>query len=194
MPLPDFSLWFQHYGLAAVFCLLLLENFGLPLPGEAVLLVAAYQVARHGVLSWPALVAVAVAACVLGQAAGYLIGRHYGAWARRVFNPRRREAVEAYFRRYGAWTIFFARFITGVRIAAGPVAGLYAMPRRPFMTFNLLGALVWVSTLTAAGDLAGRNLVQLQHLVAESELALLALVVILVLALWYFRRPQRRHD
>ena len=78
-----FGALFQHDGLAAVFVLLLLENFGFPLPGEAALLYAGYQLGAQGIWGWPELIIVASAACILGETVGYALGRYFERWTRR---------------------------------------------------------------------------------------------------------------
>ena len=193
------AIWFQHYGLGAVFALLLLENFGLPVPGETVLLYAAYLAQTRAAFGWTELVAVASFACILGQTAGYLLGRHFAPWVRRRLRPQQRrvETTERYFRRHGAATVLFARFFAGVRVVVGPVAGLSRMPLRTFLAFSTLGALLWAGLLTAFAAALTRafgRLARVEQALGRLDAALLAAAVLLVLLAWYVRRRRRAHE
>lgn len=191
--------WFQHYGLGAVFALLLLENFGLPVPGETVLLYAAYLAQSRAAFPWTELVAVAALACFFGQTAGYILGRRFAPWARRLLRPQQRrvEALERYFRRHGAATVLVARFLAGVRVVVGPVAGLSRMPPRTFLAFSALGALLWAGLLTALAAALTRafgRLARVEQALGRLDAALLAAAVLLVALAWYVRRRRRAHE
>jgi len=171
---------FLHYGLWAVFAILLLENAGVPLPGETVLLYASYLVRQSRPFSLWALVLTAVAACTLGDNLGYWVAREAGGWLRRVLHltPQRLAPTERYFEKYGHATIFFARFVAGLRIIAGPAAGLNRMPWRSFVVYNASGALAWVVTIVGAGYLLGAQWQHLVHLFGRLSLVLLAVAVV----------------
>lgn len=189
--MAHFVAFFHAYGVWAVFIVLLLENAGLPVPGEATLLYASFLARQHHVLTLPDLILAGIAACILGDNLGYWIGRKAGLWFRRVLRltHERLVYVEHYFRRYGSWTIFFARFVTGLRIIAGPAAGLYQMPWREFLLFNALGAAAWVCTVAGAGYLLGHHW---QHLVdVVGRINLLLLVVAAVVIFFALRRLKK---
>jgi membrane protein DedA with SNARE-associated domain len=185
-----FQAFFAHYGLAAVFVLLLLENFGLPLPGELALLYAGYQVRVDGPFGLPALIAVASTASFAGQSIGYAAGRWASPWLRRIFSlaPKRVAAAEAYFERHGIVTIVFSRFIAGIRVLAGPLAGLCHMPLRQFLAFNAIGAVAWVASLASAGWFLGAHWHRLLRLVGHLDLAVATAAVIVVLYAWHRHR------
>lgn len=188
----DFAVLFQHYGLAAVFVLLLLENFGLPLPGEAVLLYAGYHMSVYAGWGWMELLPLAAAACILGQAAGFSLGRYFQTWAERGLRltGEHHAVAAAFFKKHGPVTILLARFVAGVRFLAGPIAGLYHMPWRTFMIYNVIGALAWVALVSQAGVLLGVHGRQLARLLGRFELVALALTVVLVAMAW--RRLRRK--
>ena len=95
---------------------------------------------------------------------------------------------ESLFARYGAVTIFFARFVFGLRIIAGPLAGVLRMPWRKFGIFNFLGAGVWVTVISGAGYLFGQHWHRLERIIRRFDLAV-AIVAVLVLAfLWWRNR------
>jgi undecaprenyl-diphosphatase len=147
-------------GYAALAGFVFAESAGVPVPGETALL-AAGLLARSGQLSLPIVICVAAAAAILGDNLGYLLGRRGGrALLLRDgrFARHRRKAVAAgdrFFARYGAKTVFFGRWVSGVRIVAAVMAGATEMPWRRFVVYNALGAFAWASTLVTIAFLAG---------------------------------------
>ncbi|MET7571810.1 DedA family protein [Streptomyces sp. NPDC005492] len=151
-PLPgvfaDLAPLLDHWGYAAVGGLLFLEDFGVPVPGETVLIAAAVY-AGAGRLNVLALAVIAVLAAVVGDNVGYLIGRYgghrlvtrYGRYV--LLTPARVAKAEAFFARNGGKVITVSRFIEGLRQANGIIAGLSEMPWRRFLAFNMLGAVLW---------------------------------------------------
>ncbi|MGH9414701.1 MAG: DedA family protein [Terriglobales bacterium] len=189
-----FQSFFQHYGLLAVFVLLLLENFGLPLPGELSLLYAGFHMRVYGGYSMAALIAVGVAGSSLGQASGFAVGRYAGAWARRTFRltPHRYGRYAAYFERHGAVTILLARFVTGLRIFAGLLAGIGRMRWPAFILFDVCGAMLWVTVMAAVGALLGSHWRRMLHLLGRVDLIILIAAVALIWIAW--QRLRGEHD
>jgi membrane protein DedA with SNARE-associated domain len=142
--------WLHEYGLWAVAGALLFESLGLPLPGET-LLVAGAALASQGELNLLALLLVAWSAVVVGDNCGYAIGRFGGRQlilrhGRHVgLSASRFARVEAFFRRFGAWVVFGARFFALLRQLNGPVAGAVGMGWWRFLACNALGAAAWVA-------------------------------------------------
>jgi membrane-associated protein len=120
-----------------------------------------------------------------------LIERHA-----RIFrvDPATLARGERLFRRYGATTIFFARFIFGLRVLAALLAGALRMPWQKFVFFNFLGAAVWVTVISSAGYFFGGHWNQLVHDMKRFDLAVgMATVLMLILLWWRNRRsPQDR--
>jgi len=87
--------------------------------------------------------------------------------------------------------IFFARFIFGLRIIAGPVAGVLRMPWRKFMVFNFLGAAVWVTVISLAGYFFGQHWERLQQDVKRIDI--LVGLILLCGAAWLCWRSRRRN-
>ena len=166
-PLPGFlnSLAgpLNHYGLLAIFALVLLEDFGIPVPGETVLIAGAVY-AGSGRLNVVAVGCVAFLAAILGDNIGYAIGRFGGRavvlrWGKYVFiTPERLDKAEEFFGRHGGKIIVFARFIEGLRQANGIIAGIAEMHWLRFVAFNALGAALWVGTWVCAGYFAGQHI------------------------------------
>ncbi|SEH01877.1 membrane protein DedA, SNARE-associated domain [Nonomuraea solani] len=132
------------------------ESLGIPLPGEIVLVSSAILSAK-GVVD-PVWVGVcASTGAIVGDSAGYAIGRKGGAalferLGRRFpehFGPRHVGKAESYFQRFGVWAVFVGRFIALLRILAGPLAGALRMPYWKFAVANVLGGIVWAGGTTA---------------------------------------------
>ena len=143
--LTDF---FAQYGYWVIFFGVMLENAGLPLPGETVLLFASY-LSFQGALEITKVMAVAALAAALGDNIGYLLGRFLGAPLleryRHSFLGRllRYEKAQRFFLRHSNWAVFTGRFITGLRVFAGPFAGFFRMPYLRFFLFDVSGAIIW---------------------------------------------------
>jgi membrane protein DedA with SNARE-associated domain len=165
-PLPGVFHHFEgtlhDWGYLAVAGFLFFEDFGVPLPGET-LLIAASLYAGAGHLNIWLVGLVAWAAAVLGDNVGYVIGRKGGRelvekFGKYVFvTPARLDRAEVFFRKHGGKVVFIARFVEGLRQLNGIIAGTVEMPWRRFVIFNMAGAAVWVATWTSLGYLAGNN-------------------------------------
>ncbi|MEU6088491.1 DedA family protein [Streptomyces sp. NPDC047085] len=191
-PLPgvfaDLAPLLDHWGYAAVGGLLFLEDFGVPVPGETVL-IAASVYAGAGQLNVVAVAVIAFVAAVCGDNLGYAIGRYGG---RRLvtrcgryvlLTPARVAKAEAFFTRQGGKVVTVARFVEGLRQANGIIAGLSRMPWPRFLAFNVLGAALWVGTWVTLGDLAGDHIGTLYPVVQRYELYVLAALGVAVAAL-----------
>lgn len=189
-----------NYGYWAVAAVLLLENAGLPVPGETVLLLASFLAySKHELqLSW--IIFVGTVAATLGDNLGYLIGAYGGRPLleryRNVFRVRAAtlQRGESLFDRYGSVTILFARFVFGMRVIAGPLAGVLRMPWQRFVLFNLLGAALWVTAISLVGFFFGSRWNRLVNFVNHFDLVLAAVFVLVVLVIWWrgrrtFPRP-----
>ncbi|MEU1629946.1 DedA family protein [Streptomyces sp. NPDC020096] len=195
--LGDLAPLLDHWGYLAVGGLVFLEDFGIPVPGET-LLIAAAVYAGAGRLNIFAVAVIAFLAAVCGDNVGYAIGRfgghrlvtRYGRYV--LLTPERVAKAEAFFDRHGGKVVTVARFIEGLRQANGIIAGLAEMPWLRFLAFNALGAALWVGTWVAIGDLAGQHLDTVYPAIQRYELYLLAAIAVLILALVIRRLHRRR--
>jgi membrane-associated protein len=96
--------------------------------------------------------------------------------------------------RYGAATIFFARFVFGLRMIAGPLAGVLRMPWKKFAMFNFLGAALWVSVMCTLGYLFGRHWQNLITLFRRVDILIVVIAVVLVSYLWRRYRGETEPD
>jgi membrane protein DedA with SNARE-associated domain len=186
-----------HYGYWAVGGALLLENAGVPLPGETILLMASFLAYSEHDLRLPWIIVVATIAATAGDNLGFALG-HYGGrplLARYQAFFRIKDATvargESLFEKYGSLTIFFARFVFGMRIIAGPLAGVLRMHWRRFAVFNFLGAGLWVTLISVAGYLFGQHWGRLERIVQRFDVAVAILAVLVVAWLWWRKRRAR---
>ena len=184
----------SDYGYWAVALMLLCENAGLPVPGETPLLVASFFAFSEHKLHLGWIIVVATCAATIGDNLGFALGSYGGRPLLERYQNffRIRQSVlergETIFARYGAFTIFFARFVFGMRVIAGPLAGVLRMRWRQFALFNFLGAAVWVSFIAAAGYLFGRHWRFLVRTLTRFNLAVVVVAVAVVLYLWWRQR------
>jgi membrane protein DedA with SNARE-associated domain len=153
--------FFTSHGLPVLFAVVLLESFGVPLPGETAL-IAFGVLASQGHYSIVVVIAVAAAAAIIGDNLGYvLIGRMGG---RRLFERwdflrRRTEhilpATEELMLKHGGKVVFFGRFIAVLRYTAAWVAGIAGMPWRKFLFWNAAGGICWATLVGLVSYYAG---------------------------------------
>jgi len=189
----------DHWGYLAVGLLIFVEDFGVPSPGETVL-IAASVYAGAGRLNIVAVGVIGFAAAVLGDNVGYAIGRFGGRtlvlrFGRYVLLTEERLAkAESFFSRHGGKIVIVARFIEGLRQANGIIAGITRMPWPRFVAFNALGAALWVGTWTAVGYLAATHIQAIYTQANRDVLYLLAAAALAIVALIVrHRRRRARH-
>jgi membrane protein DedA with SNARE-associated domain len=189
-----------NYGYWAVGITLLLENAGIPVPGETVLLLASFLAYSQHELSLLWVMVVAICAATIGDNLGFWIGSRGG----RPFLDRYRstfriapeivERGERLFARYGAATVFFARFLFGLRIIAGPLAGVLRMPWKRFAIWNALGAAVWVTVISTIGYKFGQHWDKVMALLERLNLAAAIVAVLVIGAVWVWRSARTRKN
>jgi len=157
---PDVSEFVGHWGYLAIFVIVVLGNVGLPVPEESALLAGGYLVWR-GDLMWSGVLTVGIVSAVAGDNVGYWIGRRYGPRVlerlRRLvgITPQQFQSMRTFMVRWGSLGVFVARFIPGLRFLAGPLAGTVGLHVTAFIAANVLGAVVYVPVIVAAGYAVG---------------------------------------
>jgi membrane protein DedA with SNARE-associated domain len=154
--------FFTHHGLPLLYVVVMLESFGIPLPGETALIVFGV-LASQGDYGIVEVIAVAAAAAIIGDSLGYwLIGRLGGRalfrrnrwlkrWSETVL-PR----VERIMKRHGGKTVFFGRFVAILRFTAAWIAGLGRMPWGLFLLWNGAGGIVWATAVGLVAYYGGK--------------------------------------
>ncbi len=185
----------ESYGYLALFLSLLIEYIIFLVPGETFLILAAAY-SSTGRLSLPIVILAAGVGAALGSNTAYWIGRHGGRpflfrYSQRLHvSERRMMRMERFFHRHGAKAVFWARFVTVVRILVGYMAGAHAMPYRVFTFYNILGAFAWATLIGGLGWAFAKNLRLLRYLLTDAGLIILGLIAIAGIVLYY----RREHD
>jgi membrane protein DedA with SNARE-associated domain len=188
----------EHFGLWAILLLVLVEDFGIPVPGETVLIAGAVF-AGSGRLNIVAVGVVGFFAAVIGDNIGYSIGRFGGRrivdrWGKYIFlTGERLDRAEAFFDRQGAKIITIARFVEGLRQANGIIAGITEMHWLRFVIYNALGAALWVGTWVSVGYFAGQHITTIYDAITMYSLyAAIGAVVLIAAWIGYRVRKRRR--
>lgn len=190
------------FGLLGLFAIVFAESgllVGFFLPGDSLLFTAGFFASGPASIDdalhlplLPMLIGLPIAA-IAGDQVGYLFGRRVGpALFRRpdsrFFKQQNVDKARAYFDKHGAKTIVLARFVPIVRTFAPIVAGVSGMQYRTFVTFNIVGGLVWSVGVTLLGYFLG----QIDVIEENLELAILTVVAIscmpIAIELWRARR------
>lgn len=166
------------------------------LPGDSLLFVAGAVTVIAG-LNVHLFVAILVVAAVLGDAVNYFVGSKLGLKAfenkqSRIFKPAYLERTQAFYAKYGAFSIVMGRFVPIVRTFVPFLAGVAQMPYRTFFIYNLIGGVAWISLLTYAGYLFGN----LPWVKKNLSLIVIGIVIVSVLPMvikfWQERRRSAR--
>jgi membrane protein DedA with SNARE-associated domain len=193
--------WIARWGYVALFLGIFGGNVGLPVPEETMLVVAGYF-AWRGTLRLSAVLAVGLVGATAGDNVGYWLGRRYGAEAIARYGrslgltAARLETMRRFVGRYGAVGVFLARFLPGLRFAAGPLAGAVGLRLSRFVVANLLGALCYVPLAVGLGYAIGLGfgpyLERIGRVVGEVERALLLVVLVATLGALAIRIARSR--
>lgn len=197
----------HEYGYWTVFFGIMLENTGVPIPGETITLVGGF-LAGSGELDYWLVLASSIAGAVLGDNFGYWVG-YYGGWQiltriGRLFRIQEEQLIDVRdrFANNAAQAVILGRFIALLRIFAGPLAGTAKMPYLKFLLCNLIGAGLWASVMVSVAYFVGRivPLEQLVTWVGQFALVVLGLVVAgFALSYWLehrtkFSSPLKQQD
>ncbi len=155
----ELAQWITTWGYLGIFLLVFVGNLGVPMPEDTVLLAAGFLAGRE-ILTLRTAFIVAVVSAIIGDNFGYLLGRTGGRrlftrFSRNMTGRRRYRLMKNFFARHGNKTVLLARFVVGLRLIAGPMAGAAGMPFAQFFFWNVMGALVWCAAMLAAGYVLG---------------------------------------
>ena len=189
----------ESYGYVVVFLFVAIESLGIPLPGETIL-VTAGALAAQGHLSIRSVIATAAAGAIVGDAAGYWIGRLGGiALIRRYgrvihFDDAKLSRVRGFFGRHGSKAVFLGRFIALLRTWAALLAGTAEMPYRVFTLYNVMGGVTWAALFGTLGYVFGRSLPLLEQYIGQASLAAVLLVALVVALAFGWRWFEENRD
>jgi membrane protein DedA with SNARE-associated domain len=194
----------DRWGYLAVAGVIGVESFGVPAPGQTIMVAAAIY-AGAGRLNVVAVGAIAFIVAVLGDNVGYWIGVRGGRsvvhrFGKYIFiTPERLERAEKFFARRGNRIVVVARFIDGLRQLNGVIAGITAMPWRTFLIYNAIGAALWVGWWTTISYLLGTHIVEIvEHTDRYKWLAIaviaVAVATYVTVHVRHIRRRRARSD
>jgi membrane protein DedA with SNARE-associated domain len=190
--------WLADWGYLGIFICVFIGNLGIPVPEETVMLVAGFLAGRV-ILDLKIVYLVVILSAVTGDCCGYVIGRTGGQRvilrlsSRFAFLRTRYDRLQTFFQIHGAKAVFMARFVTGARFMAGPMAGACGMPFIQFLGWNVLGAIVWCSIIVTVGYLVGDELYRVLTMAHQASRWLGLAILIVALAafvLWWRDRHQ----
>src|SRR5262249_44188330 len=199
---PAATALLAHWGYGAIFVAVVLGNVGFPIPEESILALSGY-LAQRGDLRLPLVLAIGFVSAVVGDNIGYWLGRRYGRAAIERYGhlafvtPARLAWLSGLVVRYGAWAVFFARFVAGLRFLAGPLAGATGLPLLTFTTANIVGALLYIPIAVGVGYALGYGFGDnIERLIGRAERIVLVAVILVTLGFLAIRivrawRPPR---
>ncbi|MBI4850372.1 MAG: DedA family protein [Acidobacteria bacterium] len=196
LSLQEIARLIEKYGYVVIFSLVMLGNMGVPVPEESPVILAGYA-SQKGWLDYKIAFLVCLTSAIVGDNIGYMIGRKGGRplllrYGRYVgLNEEKLARLEGFFDRYGDKTVFIARFVAGLRWAAGPLSGAAKMPFLRFLFFNATGALVWVFIMTQLGYQLASNLDFVIEIVAKAKVIIIGGAIIAFLAYYFYKKKHQ---
>ena len=191
----------SDYGYFGIFLLILLENVFPPIPSEVILTVGGYMTTTT-TMTIPGVILASTAGSVLGAVVLYGVGLlldverlekiidKYGNWLR--VKKEDIYKADAWFDRFGVWTVFFGRLIPLVRSLISIPAGMSNMKFWLFVSFTLLGTLLWNTILVFVGEAVGDNSEQIMNQLDLYSNVVYALIGLgAVVAVWYYIKKIR---
>jgi len=189
-----------HHGLPLLFLVVMIESFGVPLPGETALILFGV-LASQGHYNIAVVIAVAAAGAIVGDNLGYwIIGRWGGralfrrwGWLRR-YSDRVLPRAEELMAKHGGKTVFFGRFITVLRYTAAWVAGLGRMHWVTFLFWNAAGGIAWATLVGLVAYYGGQSAADAIARYGIYAFGVIAGILILFFLVTHFgkRRIERR--
>lgn len=184
---------FQTYGVWTVALIVGLESLGLPVPGEAVLIVASVYAATHdGNIAM--VITAATVGAIIGDNIGYMIGREFGYRIVLKFGAYvgltegRIKLGQYLFQKYGGTVVFFGRFFAILRFLAAFLAGVNQLAWPRFLVANALGGLVWASVVGISAYTFGRSIHEIQG--PAGVIGITIALVILIAVFIYLKRHE----
>ena len=186
----------EEYGYGLVFGVIGLEAMGVPFPGESMLIAAGIYAATTGKLNFELVIAAAASGAILGDNAGYLIGRwagfplirRYGSYV--GLNDRRAKIGQYLFQKHGGKVVFVGRFIAFLRTFVALMAGANHMEWKTFLLWNAVGGILWTTLYVTGAYLLGNVMSRLQGAIGLALGA--AAIVIVITAIIILRRNEKR--
>jgi membrane protein DedA with SNARE-associated domain len=180
-----------------IFLILTLCGLGLPVP-EDIVLIAAGLFVYNDIADMNVMIAISLLGVIVGDYLIFYIGRRWGIWFlnhrifQGTFSEKRIEKVHNYFDKYGNKTVFFARFIWGLRAATFFIAGTHTMSAVKFIALDLLGALISIPLIIYLACHFGGEIEEGIRLIKHTNHTIL-LILLCVIAFFVIRHNLRKN-
>lgn len=194
----------SDYGYFGIFLLIMLENVFPPIPSEVILTVGGYMTTTT-TMTIPGVILASTAGSVLGAVILYGVGLlldverlekiidKYGNWLR--VKKEDIHKADAWFDRFGVWTVFFGRLVPLLRSLISIPAGMSNMKFWLFISFTTLGTLLWNTVLVFVGEAVGENREEIMRQLELYSNVVYALIGLgAVVAVWYYVQKIRTRD
>ena len=191
--------WAERYGYLAIFLVLLGAGLGVPIPEDIPLITGGWLAYRGRLDVW-LVFGVSMVGVMVGDSLIFLAGRRAGGWMDRVpflrrhVGGKRKAKVESYFARWGNLTVFFGRFVAGLRAPTFFTAGVSGMRFWTFFAYDCAAALVSVPVWIGLAYFFGKQIdVVISWMGTAKRSILIAIAVLVPLGLlwWWWRRRRR---
>lgn len=190
----------ESMGYTGVVLLMFLENVFPPIPSEVVMPFSGYTASQGDLALWGVILA-GTAGSVLGALPLYYLGKWIGVerlerWSEAhghwlMTSPKEIATAQEWFERHGAKTVFFCRFVPGVRSLISIPAGFAEMRLVPFLLWTTLGTGIWAGLLAWAGSALGESYSRIERWLGPASYVVLGgLLVWYVVYVW--RRKRRK--
>lgn len=170
---------------------------GFVLPGETAAVLGGVAAHLGHVPLW-GVIAVVVAAAVVGDSVGYEVGRIVGPRllaSRRLDGRRERlDQAQQLLARRGGWAVLLGRWVAFFRAVMPALAGAVRMRYPTFLLFNAVGGALWGAVVVTAGYLAGASYAAVEKTMGRGAAVVVLVVVLVVLAVWQLRRRRTERD
>jgi membrane protein DedA with SNARE-associated domain len=193
-----FSSWLIQYGSFVLFFLLLLGIIAFPIPDETLMVFAGVLIDDGKLYMIPTLIA-AYAGSICGITLSYIVGRtvghyfihKYGSWV--GITVERLAKAEAWFQKYGKWTLTFGYFIPGIRHFTGLASGMANVPYKDFALFAYSGAILWATTFLLVGFFFGNYCLAIfdNIEIGIEDFVIVAAIVVIIYLLIHFKKNRQ---
>lgn len=200
---PWLQLGINSYGYWVVLLAVAIESTGIPFPGETTLVVASVYASTNHTLNIVLVIAAAAAGAILGDNAGYTVGK-YGGFPvlqrlLRLLHIGEDKLVytQRFFEKHGDKTVFFGRFLAVLRAWAAFLAGANHMRRRTFFIWNAAGGILWATIYGSLGYILGNNLPLLGRILKGLGIfgfVALGVIIVALIVVWYVRHRREKEN
>ncbi|KZZ83882.1 DedA family protein [Bacillus sp. SJS] len=192
----------EQFGYLGIFLMIALENVFPPIPSEVILPFGGFMTTTAG-LTIPGVILAATAGSVLGALILYYVGRlldveqlekFVDKWGHILLVSKKEiHRGDAWFDRYGKWTVFFCRMVPFVRSVISIPAGMSNMNVWLFLIYTTLGTLIWNTLLVILGAMLGEAWPKIgEYMSIYSNIIYAVLAVLLVMVIvWYVKRRKK---